>query len=441
MPIAVYFVSPSSGPRHLTHIIITAILFMYYISLRILFLSKRNLLDVFLVVNYLFFYVSSGIAVVAMELQQVRLKLDWAFPLTNMFTSLLFSILSLIIIEFAYLRKLKSSPSKFFGATKSMSNSALLKISIVSIGLSAIYFSVVPLSSIINSRASASAALNSTFANDSGQAVVALLVAFTKIAPLCLGAYILLTRKVRQENLRFLDYLAIFPSLVAINPISSARYVFIMLLVTLGCVVVNLRPDFHSEFYFYTGIIVAILVFPNLDFSRNESGTFKLLTFSESFNKIANKDFDQVAMGALVLQTVDSDITPLGKQFMGEIGFWIPRKYWESKPPDTSILIASKNGMSNSNLSIPLWAEGWSSFRFMGLFLYPFLLGYFAARIKIASSLNLGSRGMYFFLSGSVFILQRGPLLQATGLVTFGIMSFYILSRFERSFQEKSDLR
>ena len=437
LPVTVYFVSPSIGPRHLSHIIITAIFFMYYISLRIAYLSKRNLLDIFLSINYLFFYVSSGIAVIAMELQQVRLKLDWAFPLTNMYTSLCFSIFSLLIIEFAYLKFLNVLPLKVTTLFKPVSNSAISKLSLISIGLSSIYFSLVPIRSILNSRASAFASLNSSFSNDSGQAAIGLLVAFTKIAPLCLGAYILLNRRARQQNFKLLDYLAIFPSIIAINPISSARYVFLILVVTLGCAVIRVKTDFHSEFYVYAGIILAILVFPNLDFARNESGAFKFLTFSESLNKVANKDFDQVPMGALALQTINSDIAPIGSQFIGELGFWIPRKYWESKPFDTSILIARKNGMSNTNLSMPLWAEGWSSFRYIGLILYPFLLGIFAARIRNASNLNLGSKGMYFFLTGSVFILQRGPLLQATGIVAFGILTFHILGRLERFYQAK----
>jgi hypothetical protein len=432
LPIIVCFVSPTSGSRIFSSTAICAVVIMYYITYRMAFLAKRNKLDIFLVSNYLFFYVSSGIAIVVMELQGIRLKIDWAFPLNNILTSLLCSFLSLLVIEVAYLKSFKRSVTDTAIKVNILSKSDISRIAIISLLLSSLYFALIPINSLFYSRASTMASLNSAFANDSGQALIGLLVAFTKIAPLCLGTFVILARRIRKERYTVLDIITICPSLIAINPISSARYVFIILVITLGCSFLTLKPNRQSEFIVYIGVILAVLVFPNLDFARYEKSRFTLISITESLRLVANKDYDQIPMGALTLQTIRTEIAPIGKQFLGEIGFWVPRSYWLTKPSDTSILIAKDTGLSNSNLSVPLWAEGWASFRHIGILFYPFLLGFSAGKLKRDSQYSSGKKGMYFFLSGSVFILQRGPLLQATGIVSFGLLCFFLLSRFER---------
>jgi hypothetical protein len=432
-PVVVYFATPVVGANRFSVITITAALLMIYITLRMMILSSTEQLDIFMMCNYLFYYVSSGVAVIAMERQGIRLNLDWAFPLNNLFSSLLLSILSLWVIEYSYLKVMRSSKFENSNVNFAPTNKNLSVLSIISLFLSAIYFTLIPVRSLFDSRATAVASLNATFANDTGQASIGLLIALTKIAPLCICTFVILARKRRGEKYRILDYISVLPSLMAINPISSARYVFLILVITLGCSFFKIKSNFQSEMFVYVGVIVAILIFPNLDFARNENGSLSLLSISESFEQVANKDFDQISMGALTLQTVRSEIAPIGRQILGPLGFWIPRSVWNTKPYDTSILIARDTGLRNTNLSIPLWAEGWSSFRFIGVIGYPFLLGYFAARIKQQSKNSSGKLGMYFFLSGSVFILQRGPLLQATGIVVFGLLCFYLLSRYETS--------
>ena len=82
-PVIVYFVTPVVGANGVSTITITAALLMIYITLRMIILSSKEQLDIFMMCNYLFYYVSSGVAVIAMERQGIRLNLDWAFPLNN----------------------------------------------------------------------------------------------------------------------------------------------------------------------------------------------------------------------------------------------------------------------------------------------------------------------------------------------------------------------
>jgi hypothetical protein len=91
-PVVVYFATPVVGANRFSVITITAALLMIYITLRMMILSSTEQLDIFMMCNYLFYYVSSGVAVIAMERQGIRLNLDWAFPLNNLFSSLLLSI-------------------------------------------------------------------------------------------------------------------------------------------------------------------------------------------------------------------------------------------------------------------------------------------------------------------------------------------------------------
>jgi len=435
LPVAIFILVPSSGTRIFTPSIGIAIFLMYYISARVSYLSRKSALDLFLVTIYIFFYVSSGIAVIAMGLGRVKLKFDWAFALENMWVALLASITSLIVTEFAYTKKLNELKNTSRTIIP-FSSRFISIISCVSILLNLIHFTLIPLNILFDSRASVGSALNSFGSSDSGNAVTGILVALTKIMPLCLMIYVILGRRARYQKIKFIDYFAMGLVCIAINPISSARYVFLLAVISLGAAIFFIPQDWRAEFIVYAGIILAIIVFPNIDFARYEKGEFKVYSISESLSNVANKDFDQIPMGALTLQITDNKKLPIGKQLLGEFGFWVPRQIWDSKPYDTSKVLASEAGLRNTNLSIPLWAEGWASFRLLGIFLYPWVLGYFTASIKGRSRTFPSYRGMYIFLCGAIFVIQRGPLLQLTGIITFGLFTFYLLSKFEKSLQK-----
>lgn len=407
---------------------------MFYIGIRSILLNKQKRLDVFITTNYIFFYVSSGLAVVSMEINGERLKFDWAFPLKDISIALMFSILSLLVIEYVYLQKHRDSYLKreaFFNEKLFLKYSFLLTI--FSIALSISFIVIVGTPSLFSSRAESRMILEGAIGMEKGNALVGIFYAFTKICPLCITSWNLYLKKKYELRLNALDYFALISLLITINPISSARFIYLILVITLGLsVFARLTLDYSKVIPI--GILFAIFIFPNLDFSRYASGTFTLKSFDDSFNTLSKKDYDQIPMGALSLQVLNGKNAPLGKQFIGEMLFWVPRTYWQEKPLDTSKIVSRAAGLKNDNLSIPLWSEGWASFRLPGVIGLPWIYSRFARRKRILAEREPSSHVCLFFLSGCSFIILRGPLLQATGIILFGLITLYILSKVERRF-------
>jgi len=149
-----------------------------------------------------------------------------------------------------------------------------------------------------------------------------------------------------------------------------------------------------------------------------------------AFEPLAFKDFDQVVMGGLTLNTVDENSYqfPIGKQILGEIGAFIPRSIWTSKPLDASIPVARNYNLKNKNLSVPLWAEGYLSFRYVGAFGFPMILGLIFRKIVKLDNLPI-FYVFQSFLLGSIFIILRGTLMQYSGLFFAAILSIAFMHR------------
>jgi hypothetical protein len=407
---------------------------MIYIGIRVILLDKNGKLDAFLTTNFIFFYISSGLAVVSLETNGARLKLDWAYPLENISLALIYSILSMLVIEYTYLKTNKYTIPKLVNSFDEKKFTIYARgLVILSIFLSSFYILFVGLSSLFSSRAESRLNLENAIGIGNGNASIAVFYAFTKICPLCIASWIIFVKKRFNLRLNSRDYFAITLLFITINPISSARFVFLILVITLGLSFFYHSIQNYSKFI-SLGILVAIFIFPNLDFSRYTAGSFSLTNFDKSFNNLSKKDFDQIPMGALTLQVLNNSNAPIAKQFLGEIFFWVPRTYWQEKPLDTSKVISRVTGIKNDNLSIPLWAEGWASFRLIGIFALPWIYARFARKKKNLAEYAPSSQISLFFLSGCSFIILRGPLLQATGIILAGLFSLQVISKVEKKF-------
>jgi hypothetical protein len=203
--------------------------------------------------------------------------------------------------------------------------------------------------------------------------------------------------------------------LVAVNPISSPRYVFgtvaFGIITVLGAYATRGRAR-------ATGIAVLsalVLLFPLADaFRYGSTAEFK----SDSpVNALTTGDFDAFGQLTNTLMYLQAKGTTDGQQLLGVVFFWVPRDVWSSKPVDTGILLANFRGYSFTNLSAPLQAELLINGSWIALIAGMFALGWFARRadVQIQNALALSrSPGVLgCILPGYMFLILRGSLLQA----------------------------
>ena len=108
-------------------------------------------------------------------------------------------------------------------------------------------------------------------------------------------------------------------------------------------------------------------------------------------------------------------------------------------------MLAERRGYSFSNLSAPLWAEGYINFGIVGVVLLFFGFGVLVQRLDSqgAAALRLGGAAALpaSILPFYVFILLRGSLLQATGSLVVMIASMWFVRERDRRRSWRARLR
>lgn len=119
-------------------------------------------------------------------------------------------------------------------------------------------------------------------------------------------------------------------------------------------------------------------------------------------------------------QTVDTLIyyqqsgLRLGQNFLGVLLFWLPRSLWPGKPVHTGQIVSTGLGYVYNNVSNPLPAEAYASFRVLGVLAVMFTTGILIAAIDTAAApqekINVPWILMYGLATGYATILLRGAL-------------------------------
>ena len=137
----------------------------------------------------------------------------------------------------------------------------------------------------------------------------------------------------------------------------------------------------------------------------------------DAFPQLANT-IDKVSLGSF----------PLLHQILGSIFFFVPRSMWSGKPFDTGVVLGQLSNLNFTNLSAPWTAEAFANARWCGVIFVSILVGFLLAQIEIRSS---EFRGLLFggIASGSMFIVLRGSLLQATGRIIFAVFIILWITR------------
>lgn len=178
----------------------------------------------------------------------------------------------------------------------------------------------------------------------------------------------------------------------------------------------------HNAFMWLM-ILAIFVVFPFLNIFRRWDGS---MDFSWSIDFLDRIDFDA---SQIFMATVYTGFITWGKQLIGVLFFWFPRRYWPDKPVGSGHLLVNEHHGWFDNVSMPFFSEGYVNFGFVGIFVFTILLAWFSAKLdslywsKWSKHPNLKS-GFYLILIGSLIFIMRGDLMSSTAF-TVGVMISY----------------
>jgi hypothetical protein len=269
---------------------------------------------------------------------------------------------------------------------------------------------------------------------------VASIVSGMAYAPLLVAVHCLVNaRRVeraagREPRRLLLIIVCVVLLLIVINPISSARYLFGTVWLSLTFLARAFATRRRARLTMIGVLLALVAIFPYADYFRTaQGGGDNYGGVTQNF--VQNGDYDAFGQTANTVQYVDSYGLTDGRQLTGALLFFVPRQVWRGKADDTGSLIATSKGYRFTNLSEPFWAElyidGW----------WPLLLVGFAAlgvaaerggaalaRSEVGSLAAVAGGILSFYL----IILLRGSLLQAMGNLAVIVLCLFAASSHRR---------
>ncbi|NUS12357.1 MAG: hypothetical protein HOY69_13320 [Streptomyces sp.] len=222
------------------------------------------------------------------------------------------------------------------------------------------------------------------------------------------------------------------------NPVSNPRYWFLTVVFSLLFTAFPRSPVVYRA-ALVTGVVAALVLFPFLDRFRYDAGGYHPVQTTSVLEPLTVKDYDQVGMFANTLTYVHSGVGHTkGRQLAADVFFFVPRSVWHGKPVDSGVRVGQWMGMTNTNLSSPLWAELWLDFGPVGMTAGFLALGYVSARGDRRYAQRTQEDGrpgtvaavVIPLVCGYSFILLRGPLLQASGRIGIALVCLALVTTF-----------
>ncbi len=222
------------------------------------------------------------------------------------------------------------------------------------------------------------------------------------------------------------------------NPVSNPRYWFLTVVFAVLFTAFPRSPVVYRA-ALVTGVVAALLLFPFLDRFRYDSSGYHPVQSTSVLEPLTLKDYDQIGMFANTLSYVKAGAGHAhGRQLASDTLFFVPRSVWHGKSLDSGVLVGRWMGMTNTNLSSPLWAELWLDFGPLGMTASFVLIGYGCGRADLRYARRTAEDGrpgtvaavVVPVVAGYSFILLRGPLLQAAGRIGIALVCLALVTTF-----------
>ncbi len=233
----------------------------------------------------------------------------------------------------------------------------------------------------------------------------------------------------RPLSARVLILLLMPTVIIAANPVSNARYVFGAVSIAVAIAVFGRRGPREVKFLSGSLVVGVLLVFPIADSFRYGIDELERVEFDRALLYSADYDAFQQTMNGM--RYVDDQGARYGRQALGAVLVGVPRSVWAEKPEPTGPVIASWSGYSFTNLSSPLWVEGFVDFKYAGTALISVLFGGIAALLDRRFLESPGSVLAILapIVAGYQTILLRGSLMGVSALLIMWIAIAFAISR------------
>lgn len=310
-------------------------------------------------------------------------------------------------------------------------------VTIVGIVLSVYLISRIGLGNLFLSRSSSAAARTEAFTSGSVLTIVNSLAIWGTL----IGIHALTWARRARRSLGLkphhgvLILVAILVLLVFKNPISSARYTFgviaVSLIVLLGAFAT--APRVRASM---AGIMVALFgIFPIADAFRRDTVTISRGGFFDEYG--ATADYDSFAQISNTIAYVNEHGVAVGQQLLGVVLFWVPREVWPGKAIDTGALLANYRGYRFTNLSAPTWAELYINGGMILLVVGMILIGFGFVQLdrQLESVFRVGG---LWAIAGAILpfymlLVLRGSLLQAASTIAVMVVLIWFVKERTRS--------
>lgn len=242
------------------------------------------------------------------------------------------------------------------------------------------------------------------------------------------------TLKFKNVNL-YLFITLIILNLIISNPIANPRFWFGTVIFS---IFILIMPTKKYSMFLWVSIIMftLLMIFPYADVFRVSLNS-KLEFSSITDQLISNGDYDAFQQMLNTIVFVDDDGLTMGKQLLGAILFFFPRFLWSEKPIGTGATVAEHLGYHFTNLSSPLWAEGYVNFGLIGIMIFMFVYGIFSNAIQnkfndSSENEHTLSKMIIPFIAPYQLFLLRGDLMNGIAymslIIIFSIISFKYMS-------------
>jgi oligosaccharide repeat unit polymerase len=362
---------------------------------------------------WLFVYIFLGLAALA-QVTSIKTALPKAAD-----TSLM-TLLGLVGFEMAsLLRRGAKTPAagRFFGGFVHPRRARVLALVSItcSIGLVLWLGSVDLLSASRMQRLT----LISTRTND---VVWTSLIGYVLSAPIFASLVVLLLGSRKQERRgrwhRVILVMLVLLNLAINNPATSARFWSGTIVFSVVIVLAAPRLSRRRLSHIIIGVTAFfVLLFPLLDLFRWQvslSGA-EGVTIENPAISLESIDYDGFTQMNRAQQYVDANGLSYGRQMVGTLLFFIPRSAWPDKPLASGMAVGIFSHQQNTNLSMPLWGEGYMDFGYAGTFAALFLYGLVVRTMDSRYEKNGRERSLIAalvpVLSGYQFFLLRGSLM------------------------------
>lgn len=225
--------------------------------------------------------------------------------------------------------------------------------------------------------------------------------------------------------------LAILLVFIACSPLGMPR--FQVATVYIGLLIIAFPSLTKKVLFIFMFVTAFIFAFPLLDLVRYASFTDVnmaqyLIDFIGNLSAyFTTGHFDGYVMSMKILDYIEIHGTTFGAQLMGVLFFWIPRKFWISKPIGTGHMVHNSLGIfgTAANVSAPLLAEGLINFGILGVCFFALFTGSIINSLDykyVHNRENTWYKLVYPFIPPLFFFIMRGDLLS-----TFSFFSSYIV--------------